>query len=267
MQAHEGLRYRGQEPPRRVPSGRACPPPAASETEQESARAAAAAAPPAGPPSPPSTLEWLKSAFPHPGPPRAAGAERDSPLLGGPAREAAGAAAGAAAARASAAAPPADPAEAAAVEDRRRTWAGVARSLGAAVRDPADYMDSAGSYITADALLQAKGGTLLPAHFAMVRHLPRFRRSAECASVQGERFDSREPLLLRLPFARFAPADVALLLRWLYKQHLPSGRGGATEEEFKALAALFVEDDQAAAWWRMASWIDDARSRGGARGA
>jgi hypothetical protein len=226
MQAHEGLRYRGQAPLHRVPLL------AASETEEEPARAAAAAAPPAGPPSRPSTPEWLKSAY--------------------------DAVAGAAAPRASA-----DPAEDAAVANRRRTWAGVARSRGAAVRDPADYMRRS-MYNSADALLQAKGKTLLPAHFAMLQHHPRFRRSAECASARAKRFGPKEPLLL--PFARFAPADVALLLRWTYKkpEDRRFGRDGATQEEFKALAALFVEDNQATAWWRKAGEVE---ALGGASGA
>jgi hypothetical protein len=231
MQAREGLRHRLQ--------------------DFRPARAAAAA-PPVGPPSPPSTLEWLpsalewlKSAFTQLG-----------PLLGGPARDAPGAAA--AAARAAADAPRPPPADSAEV---RRTWAGVARSLDVAVRDPADYMERS-SYGSASVLLQAKDGTLLPAHFAMVQQ-PRFQRSAECAWAE-ERFDPEQPLLLQLPFARFATADVALLLRWIYKRHEPSdrpfGRGGATEE-FKELAALFVEDDVAAAWWDQAGEVD---SLGGA---
>jgi hypothetical protein len=250
MQAHEGLRHRGQDFLRRVPS-------------EEPARAASrAAAPPAGPPSPPSALEWLpstlewlpstierlKSAFTQLG-----------PLLGGPAREAPRAAAGAAAARASADAPRPPPADRA--EVRRRTWAGVARSLGVAVRDPADYMER-GSYGSASVLLQAKDGTLLPAHFAMVRYQPRFERSAECAWAV-ERFDPEQPLLLQLPFARFATANVVLLLRWIYKLPAdpPFGRDGATEKEFKALAALFVEEHVAAAWWDQAG---EAQVLGGA---
>jgi hypothetical protein len=251
MHAHEGLRYRGQ-----APSGGALLPPAASWTEEEPARAAAgpaaaapaaAALPPAGPPSPASTLGgWFKSAFA-----RAAGAGRDATPLSGPARAAAVAALWAKNA-----------------EERRRAWAGEARPLGAAVRDPGDYMHVC-MYPSADALLLAKGGTLLPAHFSLVARGP-FRRSAEYAAARAQRFGPHAPLILREPFSRFAPADVALLLRWMCK--LPSepgepdkppsfGRDGATEEEFKVLAALFVDEHVAARWWDEAG---EASAHGGA---
>ena len=141
----------------------------------------------------------------------------------------------------------------------------VARSLSVTVRDPADYMPL-GMFDSADLLLQAKGGTLLPAHFSMVRRHPRFRRNAECASADAKRFDWVEPLLLCLPFARFAPADVALLLRWTYRSvsNCPFGRGGAAEEEFKELAALFVEEIVVTWWWDDAGEVD---ALGGASGA
>ena len=68
-----------------------------------------------------------------------------------------------------------------------------------------------------------------------------------------------------LPFSRFAPADAALL-RWIYKwpPQPPFGRDGATEEEFKALAALFVEENVAARWWRNAGEVDALGGAGGA---
>ncbi len=215
--------------------------------------AAAAAAPPppppASPPSPTSALgDSFKLALARPGLTRAAGAGRDAAPLGDPARAAAVAATWAENA-----------------EERRRFWAGEARPLGATVRDPGDYMRVC-LYTSVEALLLAKGGTLLPAHFSRVAR-GAFRRSAEYAAAVAQ---SLNPPLLREPFSRFAPADVALLLRWMCK--LPSepgepdkppssGRDGATEEEFKVLAALFVDEHVAARWWDEAG---EASARGGA---
>ncbi len=112
-------------------------------------------------------------------------------------------------------------------------------------------MDIYGRDPSADALLLARGGTLLPADFGYLAR-GQFRRSAEYAAAAAQRFRRRAPLIMREPFSRFAPADVVLLFRWIYK--LPSepcsfGRDGATEAEFKELAALFVEESVAARWW------------------
>jgi hypothetical protein len=118
-------------------------------------------------------------------------------------------------------------------------------------------------FTSVEALLLAKGGTLLPVHFNRVAR-GAFRRSAEYAAAVALRFGTHAPLILREPFSRFAPADVALLLRWIYKlpdEPLSFGRGDAKEEEFKALAALFVEERVAARWWDAAG---EASARGGA---
>ena len=59
---------------------------------------------------------------------------------------------------------------------------------------------------------------------------------------------------------------MALLLRWTYKtpEDRCFGRGDAAEEEFKELAALFVEDNVATRWWRNAGRVDELGCASGA---
>ena len=97
------------------------------------------------------------------------------------------------------------------------------------MRDPADYMHVC-LFTSANALLLARGGTLLPAHFGRLAR-GQFRLSAEFAAAVAQRLN---PPILREPFSRFAPADVALLLRWIYK--LPSEPGEPDEPPSAATA-------------------------------